>query len=143
MTEIARVLDFLNARSHPDEAGGVFSVAHCDITPGNLLLKHGHIKLADFGVTTILTEETAPYPNPRNTSFTAPPEFCGGRVYPTSDQYSLAAMYCYLLNETLADPGGLRERAKGTEVFSPAEVAAIGRAMTPDPGADGQPVLSS
>ena len=104
MADAALGLDFLNGRSHSDGKGVTYGIQHCDIRPGNLLLKQGRVKIADCALATALTTEPGKYP--ATTSFGTPPEGYKGRLYNSNDQFALAVTYCYLLNRTcLAGPG--------------------------------------
>jgi len=95
LAQAAQALDHLNARQHRDGHGGTYGVMHCDIRPDNLMLKGGHMKVGDLGFATAITDE--PGKPPGVPSFATPPEAESGRLFYRSDQFSLAAVYCYLL----------------------------------------------
>ena len=106
MTEAAEALDYLNTRRHTVGPLENVGIAHCDIRPDNILLKDGHVKLADFGLATAYREEAGKHPG--IPSFASPPEMGRGELYSTSDQYSLSVVYCYLRNGEYR-PKGLPE----------------------------------
>ena len=134
MTEAAEGLDFLNARHHKIGELENAGVEHCDIRPDNILLKDGHLKLADFGLATAYTEE--PGKHPGIPSFASPPEMGKGELYSTSDQYSLAVVYCYLRNGEYR-PGRLPEpepkRARASPLRQPSRPVADLRRLRESP----------
>jgi serine/threonine protein kinase/formylglycine-generating enzyme required for sulfatase activity len=84
MRESAEALDFLN-QEH---------VQHRDIKPDNILILHGHAKVADFGLARRV--EHSQQASLAGTQLYMAPEVWRGKVSTTSDQYSLAATYCDL-----------------------------------------------
>jgi serine/threonine protein kinase len=87
LLEAAEVLDALNAEH---------GLQHLAVTPTNLMLVDGHIKLADFGFLSApagATLDGDPHWWRGCSLKYAPPELLGGAVSPSSDQYSLAIVY--------------------------------------------------
>jgi len=55
--ELAKALDYAHTARHPD--GHALGIIHRDVSPHNLLLsRHGHVKLADFGLADANVHET-------------------------------------------------------------------------------------
>jgi WD40 repeat protein/tRNA A-37 threonylcarbamoyl transferase component Bud32 len=82
-------------------------VIHRDITPSNIIRRFADNKLVliDFGVSKLLSAETSSQPGTKiGTEGYAPMEqLRGGKAYPASDIYSLAATCIYLLTQTKPD----------------------------------------
>ena len=83
--DAAEGLDFLHSRK----------VFHRDIKPDNIMLLHGHAKVADFGLAR-LQERQMMTVSFAGTPVYMAPEAWGGRGGPNSDQYSLAFAYAEL-----------------------------------------------
>ena len=83
--DAAEGLDFLHAHK----------VFHRDIKPDNILLLHGHAKVADFGLAR-LQEQQMMSVSFAGTPVYMAPESWGGKGGPRSDQYSLAFAYAEL-----------------------------------------------
>jgi serine/threonine protein kinase len=94
MTQVAKVIDFLNTRQHTFE-GRKVGFQHCDIKPSNLLLFGDSIKLADFGLSTPTYAPMNPVLRMGTVDFAAP-EIHRGILSDKSDQYSFAVTYYYL-----------------------------------------------
>ncbi|MBM3983333.1 MAG: hypothetical protein FJ304_24290 [Planctomycetes bacterium] len=83
--EAAEGLDFLHAQK----------ITHRDIKPDNILILHGHAKLADFGLARA-QEQLVESMSLAGTPAYMAPEVWGGEGGPASDQYSLAFVYAEL-----------------------------------------------
>ncbi len=84
--ESAEGLDFLHAKH----------VIHRDVKPDNILLLHGHAKVADFGLARQQEQTMAPMKTLAGTPSYMAPEVWGKEGGPASDQYSLAVTYIEL-----------------------------------------------
>jgi serine/threonine protein kinase len=84
--EAAEGLDFLHARH----------VVHRDVKPDNILLLHGHAKVADFGLAWQQEELLGPMRTFAGTGVYMAPEVWGKEGGPASDLYSLAVSYVEL-----------------------------------------------
>ena len=72
--------------------------AHCDVCPGNILVKGSQLCLLDFGAALALGQR---FPLRRQVRpvWSSPSLLTGkGRVSPTDDVYSLLLLSCYLLS---------------------------------------------
>lgn len=94
MDQVARALDFLNARRHPFE-GRTVGYQHADIKPNNILLFGDAAKLCDYGLSAPTSGGNTPC-HRQGTAEYAAPEVFQGYLTESSDQYSLAVTY-YLL----------------------------------------------
>jgi serine/threonine protein kinase len=102
LSEVAKVLDFLNARQHRID-GQLVAFRHCDVKPSNMLFFNGNIKLADFGVAVMTAAVSQRHPQCGTTTYAAPEVFTG-TVTDRSDQYSLAMSYVQLRTGRLPFP---------------------------------------
>ena len=96
MREAAEAIDVLNQE---------YGLQHLDIKPRNLFLIGRHIKVADFGLVTSLSEMQSQRSWQRRSETVTPlyaaPETFLGKFTLFSDQYSLAITYQELLTSTL------------------------------------------
>ena len=94
--EVAKVIDFLHEPRH--ELDGMTDVAihHRDIKPQNLMLIGSGVKVADFGLSTLVDQDSSSPSHAGLTYTYAAPETFRGQVTDGSDQYSLAVTYCVL-----------------------------------------------
>ncbi len=83
--EAAEGIDHLNQQG----------VQHRDIKPQNLLVMHGHVKLADFGLAKAMAGAIVSHTGTMSPAYAAV-EFFEGKTSQYSDQYSLAITYCQL-----------------------------------------------
>lgn len=87
MHDVADALDYMYEQH---------SLQHLDIKPENLLLIGGHVKVADFGLTKDLRDNSLSAVAGMTPLYAAPEVF-EGKPGRHSDQYSLACVYQYLL----------------------------------------------
>jgi serine/threonine protein kinase, bacterial len=102
LSQVAQVLDFLNARQHRI-GGQVVAVRHCDVKPSNMLIFDGVVKLADFGLSVMTGSVSQRHPECGSTSYAAQEVFAGN-LSDRSDQYSLAVSYFQLRTGRLPFP---------------------------------------
>jgi serine/threonine protein kinase len=89
LRDAAEALDHMNER---------YNLQHLDIKPRNLFLVSDRCKVADFGLVKHLERATASgVLGAGVTPLYAPPETFTGKIYSTTDQYSLAIVYQELL----------------------------------------------
>ena len=88
MSNAAEALDFLSFEK---------SLQHLDIKPENLLLVGSHVKVADFGLMKDLKAASQSLMSGMTPAYAAP-ELFDGTPAPSSDQYSLAIMYCEMIS---------------------------------------------
>lgn len=91
LMQVAKALDFLNARRHLID-GRTVGYQHGDIKPNNILLMNDKAMLADYGMATPTNGPSTPCPRAGTLDYAAPEVF-GGYVTETSDQFSLAVTY--------------------------------------------------
>lgn len=96
LSEVAEVLDYLNFRHN---------VRHLDIKPENLFLISGHLKIGDFGLARDGSRSIVNRQSQAATPAYAAPELFDGSTARTSDQYSLAVVYCEMLSGRLPFTG--------------------------------------
>jgi serine/threonine protein kinase len=138
LADAAEALDFLNTRQHII-SGRLVAVQHCDIKPGNLLLLGDIVKVADFGLSTLLGSRQETRVRAGTLDYLAPEVF-QGTVSSQCDQYALAVTYCILRGgrfpfsdtPTTFDPHYTRP-APDLTMLSRAERPLIGRALNPVP----------
>jgi serine/threonine protein kinase len=138
LTQIADVLDFLNARRHEVDGQRV-AIQHCDVKPTNLLLCGDRVKLSDFGLSSI-TGSALRFHRRAGTLDFAAPEIFQGRLSNWSDQYALAVSYFQLRTGQLPFTDTPRTFQRGyvrplpdLSPLSSAEQQIIGRALNPVP----------
>ncbi|MGE3805650.1 MAG: serine/threonine-protein kinase [Gemmataceae bacterium] len=109
LTQSAEAIDFLNARQHTID-GKKVAIQHCDIKPSNILLVGEHVKLSDFGLSTITSSFLQSSRKAGTLDFMAP-EIFQGRISDRVDQYALAVTYVFLRTGKLPFPpvGEFRE----------------------------------
>lgn len=95
LTKVSQCLDYIYTNRR---------LLHRDIKPSNLLLVGNTAKVGDFGLAKLMESTMEAHSGVASFDF-APPEFFEGRMMPTSDQFSLAATYCYLLTGHNPFPG--------------------------------------
>jgi serine/threonine-protein kinase len=93
--EAAKGIDYLNNPVHSVGGREKVSIQHRDIKPQNILLLGNGVKVADFGLAKVLENKVTSNTGSLTIAY-APPEFLQGRTSHRSDQYSLAASYCFL-----------------------------------------------
>src|SRR5918911_5197247 len=93
-TLLRYVRDAAEALDHMNEK---HNLQHLDIKPRNLFLISDRVKVADFGLVKHLERTSGSGILGGVTPLYAPPETFGGKIAPTSDQYSLAIVYQELL----------------------------------------------
>ena len=94
--QVARVIDFLHQPSHQLDGGACVAIHHRDIKPQNLMLLGGGVKVADFGLSTLVDQGVESPSQLGMTHAYAAPETFRGQFTNQSDQYSLAVTYIML-----------------------------------------------
>jgi len=136
--QAAQALDFLNQTQHALN-GRRGTIQHCDIKPSNLLLFGENIKVADFGLSSMLGSAMQVHRKAGTLDYCAAEVF-QGRLSEHTDQYALAVSYCLLRGgrvpfpDTPAtfEPGYVRPEPDLT-MLSAAEQAVVARALCPVP----------
>lgn len=95
LEDAGRGLDHLNSPKHELQAGPE-SLPHGNLKPQNILIVGDAAQVADFGLNALLGPAHASKQASLSTAFTAPEILEGQGTAATSDQYSLAVIYCYL-----------------------------------------------
>jgi serine/threonine protein kinase/Tfp pilus assembly protein PilF len=95
LSDTAKVIDFLNEPRHELVGRSGVAIRHRDIKPQNIMLIGQGVKVADFGLSCLDDQNTAPQ-NLGLTFAYAAPETFRNRVMGQSDQYSLGISYCQL-----------------------------------------------
>lgn len=103
LSQVARVLDFLNGRRHMDRDGKRVGIQHCDVKPTNLLLFGETVKICDFGLSST-TSASLKFHRRAGTLDYAAPEIFQGRLTDWTDQFSLAVTYFHLRTGKLPFP---------------------------------------
>jgi serine/threonine-protein kinase len=93
--EAAKGIDYLNNPGHSVGGREKVGIQHRDIKPQNILLLGNGVKVADFGLAKVLETKVTSNTGSLTIAY-APPEFLQGQTSHRSDQYSLAATYCFL-----------------------------------------------
>lgn len=94
LAQTARALDFLNAPIH-DTDGVRAGIQHGDVKPANLLLFGDLVKLADFGLSRVLTASVVSHGRTGTPAYAAPEVF-DGQISRWADQFALAVTYVEL-----------------------------------------------
>ena len=137
--EIAKVLDYLNAPSAASDSGRR-PIQHGDIKPQNILLSGGSALLGDFGLARALPLDEPSTHSGSLTLVYAAPECLDGHFSRQSDQYSLAATWCFLRtgklpfgdSVTKVFSSGQRPEPDLSD-FADAEAAAVKKGLAADP----------
>jgi serine/threonine protein kinase len=94
LAQAAMALDFLNTQLHKiGHRCGV--IQHCDVKPSNLLIFGEQVKVADFGLSSLIGSQMESHCRAGTLDFCAPEVF-QGRLSARTDQYALAVSYCLL-----------------------------------------------
>ena len=131
MSNAAEALDFLSEEK---------SLQHLDIKPENLLLVGKHAKVADFGLMKDLKAASQSLMQGMTPAYAAP-ELFDGKPAASSDQYSLAIMYCEMVSGVRPFPGTTPAQLAAQHVHGKPNLrlaprgdqAAIARALSKDP----------
>jgi serine/threonine-protein kinase len=102
LSQVAKALDFLNARQHRID-GNLVGIQHCDVKPPNMLLFDETVKLADFGLSVQTVANRQTHLPAGTLSYTAPEVF-RSQLSDRMDQYSLAVCYFVLRTGQLPFP---------------------------------------
>jgi serine/threonine protein kinase len=125
----AEVLDYLYQQ---------YGLNHLNLHPRQLILDHGWLQIAEFGLAPLLWLPAGQDVAARNARYAAPELFDGG-VGRAADQYSLALIFAEMLTGTHPFHGlGLRARrtqAPDLERLPPVDREVITRALHADPQA--------
>ena len=131
MSNAAEALDFLSFEK---------SLQHLDIKPENLLLVGKHVKVADFGLMKDLQAASQSLMQGMTPAYAAP-ELFDGAPAPSSDQYSLAIMYCEMISGVRPFPGTTPAQLAAQHVHGKPNLRpiprsdhpAVARALSKDP----------
>ena len=132
MSNAAEALDFLSIEK---------SLQHLDVKPENLLLVGSHVKVADFGLMKDLKAQSQSLMQGMTPAYAAP-ELFDGAPAPSSDQYSLAIMYCEMISGVRPFPGTTPAQLAAQHVHGKPNLRpiprgdhpAVARALSKDPG---------
>ncbi|MCI0683094.1 MAG: serine/threonine protein kinase [Gemmataceae bacterium] len=94
LAQTARAIDFMNAPIH-DTDGVRAGIQHGDVKPANMLLFGDLVKLADFGLSRVLTASVASHGRTGTMAYAAPEVF-DGQISRWADQFGLAVSYFQL-----------------------------------------------
>lgn len=108
MREAAKGIDYLNNPGHSVGGKEGVSIQHRDIKPQNMLLLGDSVKVGDFGLAKVLQHNVTSHTGALTIAYAAP-ELMQGLTSHRSDQYSLAASYCYLRTGRTPYPGSLAQ----------------------------------
>src|SRR4051794_12089490 len=138
--EAARVIDYLHQPRHELDGRTGVAILHRDIKPQNLMLVGRAVKVADFGLSTLIGQDATSPSHPGLTYSYAAPESFRGQITKQSDQYSLAVTYCVLRGgrPPFAGPPGV---VMAGHLFQPADLSmlpeperpAVSRALAKEP----------
>ena len=131
MMNAAEALDFLSIEK---------SLQHLDVKPENMLLVGTHAKVADFGLMKDLKAASQSLMQGMTPAYAAP-ELFDGNPAPSSDQYSLAIMYCEMIAGVRPFPGTTPAQLAAQHVHGKPNLrpiprsdhAAVARALSKDP----------
>ena len=131
MSNAAEALDFLSFEK---------SLQHLDVKPENLLLVGKHCKVADFGLMKDLKAASQSLMQGMTPAYAAP-ELFDGAPAPSSDQYSLAIMYCEMISGVRPFPGTTPAQLAAQHVHGKPNLRpiprgdhpAVARALSKDP----------
>lgn len=131
MSNAAEALDFLSIEK---------SLQHLDVKPENLLLVGTHAKVADFGLMKDLKAASQSLMQGMTPAYAAP-ELFDGAPATSSDQYSLAIMYCEMISGVRPFPGTTPAQLAAQHVHGKPNLrpiprgdhAAVARALSKDP----------
>src|SRR4051794_16158860 len=125
--EAAEVIDFLHEPRHELDGRPGAAILHRDIKPQNLMLVGRGVKVADFGLSTLIGQDATSPSHAGLTYSYAAPETFRGQIRRQSDQYSLAVTYCVLRGgrPPFAGPPGI---VMAGHMFQPADLS-----MLPEP----------
>ena len=131
MTNAAQALDFLWQEKN---------LQHLDIKPENLLLVSGHVKVADFGLMKDLNAASQSLMQGMTPAYAAP-ELFDGTPAASSDQYSLAIMYCEMISGVRPFPGTTPAQLAAQHVHGKpnlrpiprSDQSAVAKALSKDP----------
>jgi serine/threonine-protein kinase len=137
--EAAKGIDYLNNPGHSVGGKERVSVQHRDIKPQNILLLGNGVKVADFGLAKVLQNKVTSNTGSLTIAYAAP-EFLQGRTSHRSDQYSLAASYCFLRTGRTPYSGNLGQiytaqlsQAADLSMLPESERPILGRALALNP----------
>ncbi|MBN9117707.1 MAG: protein kinase [Planctomycetes bacterium] len=130
---------FADAAEALDVIGAKYGLQHLDVKPANLFLVSGHVKVGDYGLVAQLEG-----PDAGNRGLTpryVAPEVLHGTPSGSSDQYSLALVYCELLTSVFPYTGRtpqqlMLQHVSGQPSLSalpPADQPAVAKALAKKP----------